>query len=161
MAMKHCINMILLGFMLAIISKSLSVTNPQKGECFWWSFAESFSVNQEIVSTFNILHQIQSRSFLECCTQCDVSLGCIGVAYRARECNLLNGIATGSLLTGSDQNTDYKVMLYDSTPRTQVNNHFLLFKVWDWGSATNASIYLVHSFIIIGCLMAIFTIFHD
>ena len=113
-----------LSYWLAIwitITDSEMLHNVHKGHCYWWSYADSFFITDTSFVRSSVMTQLKSRSFLQCCTKCDVSEGCIGVAYRAGECNLINGTAAlNSFVQGDGSVDDFKVMMYDTKVRPRV-----------------------------------------
>ena len=57
---------------------------------------------------------------MECCTKCDVSKGCSGVAYRDGRCDIFDGTALESFVQGDGTGDDFKVMIYDAQVEQQV-----------------------------------------
>ena len=62
----------------------------------------------------------KSRSFVECCTKCDVSTGCSAVAYLDGKCNILNETAIASFVLGNGTKEDFKVMIFNAQDKQQV-----------------------------------------
>ena len=62
----------------------------------------------------------KSRSFVECCTKCDVSKGCRAAAYRDGECNILDETAIASFVPGNGTKEDFKVMIFNAQDKQQV-----------------------------------------
>ena len=93
-----------------------------RGQCYSWSYADSFFIKENSLDLSTVLDQVESRSFVECCTVCDVSQGCSGVAFRDGECSLINGTAaTASFVVTDGSGEDYKVMIYGSEHNQQVS----------------------------------------
>ena len=95
--------------------------NTYRGQCYSWSYADSFFIKENSLDPSAVLDQAESRSFVECCMACDAPQGCSGVAFRDGECSLINGTAaTASFVLTDGSKEDYKVMIYDTKDSQQV-----------------------------------------
>ena len=102
--------------------------NVYRGQCYSWSYADSFFIKENSLDPSAVLDQVERRSFVECCMACDVSpRGCSAVAFRDGECSLMNGTAAAaSFVVTNGSEDDYKVMIYDTEDSQQVSRIFTL-----------------------------------
>ena len=91
--------------------------NVQRGNCYSYSFADTFRINETSFAQLDVLESAEKRSFVECCLMCDFGEGCSGVAYKAGECSILNATVTGE---EEEEDGEYQVMMYHTTPTNQV-----------------------------------------
>ena len=127
----------MIGFtLLAAISfiVTCSITLAQfynvfKGSCYSWSFSNSIFVPENALHTARIVSVSSERSFLECCSRCDVSTGCEGVAFDGEECRTLNGTGgLGALAVNEDHEGAVRVMLYHNVEVEQVILYYYIFQ---------------------------------
>ena len=113
--------MLWIALFINIFQYAFSYYNVLKTSDYAWSFAEVTFISNSSLDVSKVLAETVTRSFVECCTKCDVSQGCSGVAYRDGDCFILAENAADDLRPGSGISTDYRVMLYDTEPRPQVS----------------------------------------
>ena len=91
--------------------------NVQRGNCYSYSFADSFHINETSFAQLDVLENAEKRSFVECCLMCNFGEGCAGVTYKAGECSILNATVTKE---EEEEDGEYQVMMYHTTPTNQV-----------------------------------------
>ena len=99
------------------LSLSKELYNVYKERHYGWSFADSFFV-AHINSDAVMKRSGQARSFVECCTTCDVWTGCKAVAYSAdNECFIMNAAVNRD---EKNERGGYQVMVFSTEPQQQV-----------------------------------------
>ena len=98
------------------------IYNAYQGQCFTWSYSDAFSVPPTALEKSTILSKSAERSFLECCMKCNMSSGCIGVAFDGEECMSIsreNGLRSAEV--SEEDHRSVRVMLFENMPRYQVS----------------------------------------
>ena len=113
--------MLWIALFINLLKLAFSYYNVQKAPHSAWSFADVTFISESSLDVSKVLAETVSRTFVECCTKCDVSQACTGVAYRDGDCFILAENAADDFEAGSGISTDYRVMLYDTEPRPQVS----------------------------------------
>lgn len=84
---------------------------------YHWRSADTFSISETRLENSTVLARISARSFLGCCVQCLASEGCDGIAYRSKECNLVNKLAVAD---HEDASVEYKVIMHGFNSHSQI-----------------------------------------
>ena len=93
--------MLWIALFINIFRFAFNYYNVLKTSDYAWSFAEVTFISDSSLGVSKVLAETVSRSFVECCTKCDASQACSGVAYRDGDCFILAENAADDFEAGS------------------------------------------------------------